>query len=148
MESLASLSDRRRARRCRAGGARTASGGEQRRKVDGDEGQRNAVHFFAVLGDAWTARHHPSTDGVSSSGRQQLHRTVPSQLERGGSLDGGVSELGGSASIYRSLDRGVQSRPASPRSRESHSTRCLLAFLRCTTTRHPHCLTYTRSLHS
>jgi len=28
------------------------------------------------------------------TGRQQLHRTVPPQLERGGSLDGGVSDLG------------------------------------------------------
>jgi transposase InsO family protein len=54
-------------------------------------------------------------------GRQQLYRTVPSQLERGGSLDGGVSELGRSACLDRSLDQGVQSRPASPRSRKSHA---------------------------
>jgi transposase InsO family protein len=61
----------------------------------------NGTHFFALLGDARTTRHHPSANGVSSPGRQQLHRTVPSQLERGGSLDGGVSELGRSASVDR-----------------------------------------------
>src|SRR5580704_2152699 len=90
------------------------------------------VHFFALLGDAGAARHHPSTDGVSSPGRQQLHQTVPSQLERGGSLNGGVSELGRSASIDRSLDRGVQSRPTAPRSRKPHSARGFLGFCSCT----------------
>src|SRR5258707_14840856 len=81
-----------------------------------------------------------TADGVSSPGRQQLHRAVPSQLERRGSLDGGVSELGRSASIDRSLDRGVQSRPASPRSPKSHSARGFLGFCRCTKKRGPDCL--------
>ena len=43
------------------------------------------------------AGHHASADGVSSPGRQQLHRTVPSQLEGRGSLDGGISQRGRSA---------------------------------------------------
>ena len=42
--------------------------------------------------------------------RHQLHRTVPSQLERRGSVDGGISGRGKIASLERSLDRGVQSR--------------------------------------
>jgi transposase InsO family protein len=83
--------------------------GSREEKLDADHRQRDAVHFFALLGDVGAARHHPSADGVSSPGGQQLHRTVPSQLERRGSLAGRVSELGRSASIDRSLDRGVQS---------------------------------------
>ena len=79
-------------------------------------------------GNARAARHHPSADGLSSPGRQQLHRTVPSQLEGRGSLDGGVSQLGRSASIDRSLDPGIQSRPASSRSPKSYSPRGLLSF--------------------
>jgi putative transposase len=55
----------------------------------------NGTQFTSspLFGDVRAARHHTSADGVSSPGRQQLHRTIPSQLERGGSLDGGVSEL-------------------------------------------------------
>ncbi|HVB55995.1 MAG TPA: DDE-type integrase/transposase/recombinase, partial [Candidatus Acidoferrales bacterium] len=45
-----------------------------------------------------TAYHHPEGN---------IHRTVPSQLERRGSLDSGVSELGRSANLDRSLDRGI-----------------------------------------
>jgi transposase InsO family protein len=107
--------------------------GQPRGELDADHRQRDAVHFFALLGDAGAARHHTSADGVSSPGRQQLHRTVPSQLERGGSLDGGVSQLRRSADQHCSLDRGVQSRPASPpRSPKSHSARGILGFRRCT----------------
>jgi hypothetical protein len=40
------------------------------------------------------AGHHASANGVSSPGRQQLHRTVPSQPEGRGSLDGGISQRG------------------------------------------------------
>jgi transposase InsO family protein len=60
--------------------------------------------------------------------RQQLHRTVPSQLEGRRSVDGGISKLGRSAGLDRSLDRGVQSRSASSRSRKSHSARGFLEF--------------------
>ncbi len=140
MEPLAPLPDGGCARSGGAVRAGTAARGQPRGELDADHRQRDAVHFFAVPGNARAARHHPSTDGVSSPGRQQLHRTVPSQLERGGSLDGGVSELGRSARIDRSLDRGVQSRPASPRSPKSHSARGLLGFRRCTKKRDPDCL--------
>ena len=66
-----------------------------------------------------TARHHPSPDGVSSPGRQQLHRAVSSQLERRGSLDGEYRSLEEArASITRWIaeynhdrpHRGVQNR--------------------------------------
>ena len=114
--------------------------GSREMQLDDDHRQWDTVHIDAVHRDAQPARHHPSTDGVSSPGRQQLHRTVPSQLERGGSLDGGVSELGRSTRIDRSLDRGVQSRPASQRSRKSHSAPGLLGFRSCTKKRGPDCL--------
>jgi hypothetical protein len=89
---------------------------------------RNAVHFVAVPGNAGTARHHASAHGLSSPGRQQLHRTVPLQLEGRGSLDGRVSHLGGSTSQHRSLDPGLQPRPASSRSPKSHPHEAFLAF--------------------
>ena len=41
---------------------------------------------------------------------------------------------------HRSLDRGVQSRPASSRSPKSHSARGLLGFCSCTKKRGPDCL--------
>jgi putative transposase len=72
-------------------------------------------------GSREAARDHAPAHGLSPPGRQQLHRTVPSQLEGRGSLDGGVSQLGRSAGQHRPLDRGVQSRPASSRSSESYS---------------------------
>ena len=102
--------------------------GSREAHCDADDRQRDAVHFVALLGNARAARHHPPAHGVSSPGRQQLHRTVPSQLEGRRSLDSGVSQLGRSTSIDRSLDRGVQSRPASSRSRKSHPARGLLEF--------------------
>jgi putative transposase len=71
---------------------------------------------------------------------QQLHRAVPSQLEGRGSLDGGVSRRGRSAGLDRRLDRGVQSRPASSRSRKPHSPRGFLGFCCCTKKRGPDCL--------
>ena len=42
--------------------------------------------------------------------------------------------------VDRSLDRGVQSRPASSRSRKSHAARGLLGFRSCTKKRGPDCL--------
>ena len=99
-----------------------------RQELDADDRQWNAVHFFALPGDVGETRHHPSADGLLSPGRQQLHRTVPSQLERGGSLDGRVSDLGRSANFDRSLDRGVQSRPASPRNQNRTPHEAFLAF--------------------
>jgi colanic acid biosynthesis glycosyl transferase WcaI len=57
---------------------------------------------------------------LSPHGGQQLHRTVPSQLEGRGTVDGGVSELAGSAGVHRSLDCGVQPQPPASRGRKSH----------------------------
>jgi putative transposase len=54
----------------------------------------HTVHFFPVHRDSEPAEHHASTHGVSSPGRKQLHRTVPSKSEGRGSLDGGIPELG------------------------------------------------------
>jgi Domain of unknown function (DUF6438) len=51
-----------------------------------------------------------------------------SQLEGRRGMDGGVSRRAGSADLDRSLDPGVQSRSASPRSSKSHSARGLLEF--------------------
>src|SRR5712691_1910406 len=65
LESLASLSDRRRARRGGADRARTAARGQPRGSLDADHGQWNAVHFFKVPGNAPAARHHASADGLS-----------------------------------------------------------------------------------
>jgi putative transposase len=74
-----------------------------------------------------TAYHHPD-------------RTVPSQSQGRGSLAGGISKRGRSSYQHHSLDRGVQSRPASSRSPKSHSARGLLSFRRCTKKRGPDCL--------
>src|SRR5262249_12792180 len=41
----------------------SASGGPFAR--DANDGQRDAVHFFALLGDLGAVGHHPSADGVS-----------------------------------------------------------------------------------
>ena len=112
----------------RASGAGTAARGQPRSQPDADHGQRDAVHFVAVLRNARASRHHAPADGVSSPRRQQLHRTVPSQLERRGSLDGGVSQCGGSSNFHRLLDPGVQSRPASSRSRKSYPARGIVGF--------------------
>ncbi len=62
------------------------------------------------------------------------------RLEGRGSLDGGVSELGRSTGQHRSLDRGVQSRPASSRSEESHPARGPLGVQSCTKFRGRDCL--------
>ena len=78
-------------------GTRTAARGQPPGERDADHRQRHAVHFFPVHRDPEPAEHHASTHGVSSPGRQQLHRTVPSQPEGRRSLDGGVSKLGRSA---------------------------------------------------
>jgi len=81
LASLASLPDRRRTGSGGAGGARTAARGQPRSSLDVNHRQWNAVHFFTVLGDVGAARHHTPVNGLSSPGRQQLHRTVPPQLK-------------------------------------------------------------------
>jgi len=73
----------------------------------------------------------------ASPGGQQLHRTVPSQLEGRRSLDRGVSRRAGSARVDRSLDPGVQSRPPSSRRRKSYPARGILEFCSCTKKRGP-----------
>jgi len=56
---------------------------------------KGTVYLVALPRNGGAARHHASTDGLSSpKGR--------------GSLHGGISELGGSTNFYRGLDRGVQ----------------------------------------
>src|SRR5215475_7161973 len=62
----------------------------------------HAVYFFALHGDAGAAWHHASPHRVSSSGRQQLHRTVPTQLAGRGSLDLGISQ---SRRVERNIGR-------------------------------------------
>jgi len=57
-----------------------------------------------------------------------------------GEDDGGVPELGGSARLDRSLDQGVQSRPASSRNQKSYSARGFLGFHSCTKFGDPDCL--------
>ena len=71
--------------------------GSREAHCDADHRQWDTVHFDAVHRDAQPAGHHASADGLSSPGGQQLHRTVPSQLEGRGSLDGGISQRGRSA---------------------------------------------------
>ena len=144
--SLPSLPERRRVGGGRASGAGTAARGQPRSQPDADRGQRDAVHFVAVLRNARASRHHAPADGVSSPRRQQLHRTVPSQLERRGSLDGGVSQCGGSSNFHRLLNPGVQSRPASSRSRKSYPARGMLEFCSCTKKRGPDCLNWRGAL--
>jgi putative transposase len=70
-----------------------------------------------------TAYHHPEGDTYI----ERFHRMLVGR----GSLDVGISKCGRNACQYRSLDRGVQSRPASFWSPKSHSARGLLGFRRC-----------------
>lgn len=79
---------------------------------------------------------------------KELHRTVPSQLEGTGNLDGGVSQLGRSAGQPCLLDREVQSRPASSRRPRSHPARGPLGFRRCTYKRGSDCLNWRGALHT
>ena len=71
-----------------------------------------------------TAYHHP--------GGQQLHRTVPSQLERGGSLDGGVIAVWRKREHRSRVGSRSHPRSASPRSEKSHTARGLLEFCQLT----------------
>ena len=83
LASLATLPHRRRARRGGTGRARTTAPGQSFSQLDADHGQRHAVHFPALSGDAGATRHHASPHRLSSPGRQKLHRTVPeTQLYR------------------------------------------------------------------
>jgi len=70
----------------RTSGAEPLACGKPRCELDADHRQRHAIHFDALHADAIAAGHHAPPNGISSPGRQQLHRTVPSQLEGGGSL--------------------------------------------------------------
>src|SRR5260370_6442838 len=88
LASLAWLPDRRRTGSGGAGRARTAARGQPRSSLDVNHRQWNAVHFFTLFGDVRAARHHTPANGLSSPGRQQLHRKVPPQPEGRGSLDG------------------------------------------------------------
>ena len=72
---------------------------------------------------------------LSSSGRQQLHRAVSSQLEGGRSLGSRVSQHGGSANVDRKLDRGVQSRPSPTEPAESNASPGVLSLPSYTTFR-------------
>ena len=65
----------------------------------GDHRQWHTVHLFPVHRNAEPVGHHAPPHRVSSPGRQQLHRTVPPQLEGRRSLDGRVSQLGGSTHL-------------------------------------------------
>src|SRR5262249_39910782 len=126
LESFTSLPHGRSGGSGGASGPGTVAGGEARNRSHSDHRQWHTNYLFAFSGDTRTAWHHASQDGVSSPGRQQLHRTLPSQLEGRGSLDHGVSQRGGSTRQHRSLDRRVQSRPAALRSRKSHPERGVL----------------------
>jgi len=75
-----------------------------------------------------TAYHH---------GRQQLHRTVPSQLEGGGDLGTRISQHRRSACVDRALDRGVQSQSAPSGSAKSNASRGVLSLGSYTTFRGP-----------
>ena len=70
------------------------------------------------------AYHHPE----GNSYIERFHRSLK------------VPHPGRSSRQHRSLDRGVQSRPASWGSRKSHSARGLFGFCRCTKKRGPDCL--------
>ena len=87
------------------------------------------------------AGHHASAHGLSSPGRQQLHRTVPSQSEGRGSLDGGISQRARSAGV--SIGRWIQEynhdRPhRGVGNRTPHEA--FLSFRSCTKKRGPDCL--------
>jgi len=84
---------------------------------------RDAVHWDAFSGNAGGAGNHPPPRRLSSPGRQQLHRTVPSQLEGGGSLGSRVPKHGGGADFHWSLDRGVQSSSATSGLEKSNASR-------------------------
>ena len=71
--------------------------------------------------------------------REQLHRTVPSQLEGGGSLGVRVSQHRRGARVDRTLDRGVQSQPAPSKSAKSNASRGVLSLGSYTTFRGRKC---------
>jgi hypothetical protein len=100
----------------------------------------------ALHGNAFAAGHHTPPNGVSSSGRQQLHRALSSQLEGGRSLGSRVPQHGGGANVDRKLDRRIQSRPPSPESAKSNASRGVLSMGSYTTFRGPTCLNSRGSL--
>ena len=77
---------------------------QPRGERNADHRQWHAVHFFALLGNARAARHHASAHGVSSPGRQQLHRTVcergAGMVLRGGKPLCDIDKLFGKLSLF------------------------------------------------
>ena len=71
-----------------------------------------------------TAYHHPE----GNSYIERFHRSLKEEEV----WTAEYRSLEEARTIDRSLDRGVQSRPASPRSRKSHPARGLLGFRSCT----------------
>ncbi len=72
IESVASLPNRGRARSSGASRPGTAARRQPGGKLDADNRQRDAVHFFAIPGNAWATGHHAPANGVSSPGRQRV----------------------------------------------------------------------------
>jgi putative transposase len=79
-----------------------------------------------------TAYHHPE----GNSHIERFHRSLKEEEV----WTAEYRSLEESADQHCSLDRGVQSRPASPRSPKSHSARGFLGFRSCTKKRGPDCL--------
>jgi hypothetical protein len=127
LESFASLPNRRSTRCCRASGAPTTSEGSRQASVTltTDNGtQLTTSRFVETLNrlsitHRRTAYHHPEGNNYI----ERFHRSLKEE-----EAWTRVAKLGGSAGLDRSLDRGVQSRPASSWRRKSHSARSLLGF--------------------
>ena len=66
---------------------------------------------------------HAPAHRLQPSRGQQLHRAVPSQLERRGGVAQRISELRPGEVEHRALDRGVQSRPSASRTPRTNPAR-------------------------
>src|SRR6202030_2035190 len=148
MESFATLPERRSHRRGRTIGAGALAKRKPRGGADVDHGQWNAIYFDALYGNAFAVGHHAPPNGVSSSGRQQLHRAFSSQLEGGRSLGARVPQHGGGANVDRKLDRRIQSRPPSPKSAKSNAPPGVPSLASYTTFRGPTYPNLRGSLHN
>ena len=129
-------------------GVGATASGKPRGRTDVDDGQRNAVHFDALYGNAFAAGHHASPNGVSSPGGQQLHRTLSSQLEGRGRLGARVPQHGGGASVDRKMDRRIRSGQASPESAKSNTSRGVPSLASYTTFRGPKCSVLRGAVHA
>src|SRR5580692_1663307 len=67
--------------------------------------------------------HHAPAHRLQPSRGQQLHRAVPSQLERRGGVAQRISELRPGEVEHLALDRGVQSRPSASRTPRTNPAR-------------------------